>query len=74
MVIMAQQSSGGRRRVCNGSCHHAKKPACLCICGGKFHGVSWRIGHDPTSIEDALESPPLPSEAALNTIAKAVGV
>jgi len=37
-VLMIQESSGGKRRQCNASCHNAKHPKCVCICGGRFHG------------------------------------
>ena len=31
-------SEDGKRR-CDATCHRAKHPACLCICGGKHHGA-----------------------------------
>ena len=34
---MTQGNSEGTRR-CDGTCHHAKKPTCRCICGGRYHG------------------------------------
>jgi hypothetical protein len=37
MTIMTQGNSEGTRR-CDGTCHHAKKPKCACICGGRYHG------------------------------------
>lgn len=36
-TIMTQGNSEGTRR-CDGTCHKAKKKACKCICGGRFHG------------------------------------
>jgi len=29
----------GKLRTCDRRCHAAKKPACVCWCGGKFHGA-----------------------------------
>ncbi len=37
MTIMTQGTSDGVRR-CDSTCHHAKKPRCVCICGGRYHG------------------------------------
>lgn len=38
MTIMTQGNSEGTRR-CDSSCHTAKRPACRCICGGRYHGL-----------------------------------
>lgn len=38
VVVMTQESSGGKRRQCNASCHNAKRLKCVCICGGRYHG------------------------------------
>ncbi len=37
MTIITQGDSNGTRR-CDSTCHGAKKPACACICGGRYHG------------------------------------
>lgn len=37
MTILTQGNSDGTRR-CDGTCHGARKPACSCICGGRYHG------------------------------------
>lgn len=31
----------GRRR-CDGVCHEAEQPECVCLCGGRYHGVGLR--------------------------------
>lgn len=36
-TIMAFGNSEGTRR-CDGSCHTARLPKCVCICGGRYHG------------------------------------
>lgn len=38
MTIITQESSGGQKRRCDGTCHRAKSPTCVCICGGRYHG------------------------------------
>jgi hypothetical protein len=38
MTIMTVGNSEGTRR-CDGTCHKAKKPACKCICNGRYHGA-----------------------------------
>jgi hypothetical protein len=37
-TILTQGNSEGTRR-CDGTCHHARKPKCACICGGRYHGA-----------------------------------
>lgn len=37
-TIMAVSNSEGTRR-CDGTCHTAKRPKCVCVCGGRYHGV-----------------------------------
>jgi hypothetical protein len=38
-VILSQKvGSEGSLRVCNATCHNARKPKCDCICGGRYHG------------------------------------
>lgn len=36
-TIMSVTNSRGSRR-CDASCHRARKPACRCICNGRYHG------------------------------------
>ena len=37
-TIIKYETSGGKRRYCNGVCHKAKGPVCRCICSGAYHG------------------------------------
>lgn len=39
MTIMTQGDRDGTHRRCDASCHGAKRPACACICGGRYHGA-----------------------------------
>jgi len=38
-LIRVKASGGKRARVCNAQCYNAKFPTCVCVCGGKNHGV-----------------------------------
>lgn len=31
-------TGGGEVRRCDATCHSAKRPRCVCICGGRYHG------------------------------------
>ena len=33
-------------RVCGKRCHHARRPACRCWCGGLFHGAAGESARD----------------------------
>ena len=39
-----QRRPGFTTRQCTPSCHEAKGPICECVCGGEFHGASFRTG------------------------------
>ena len=39
-TLISWQSGGGERRSCNATCHNAKKPKCVCVCGGCYHGAA----------------------------------
>jgi len=40
VTLIRQKNSGSRRaRVCSSRCYNAKGSVCVCICGGKNHGV-----------------------------------
>jgi len=39
-TLITQETSGGKKRSCNASCHNAKRPKCVCICGGRYHGAA----------------------------------
>lgn len=36
-TILRVGNSEGTRR-CDATCHNAKKPDCVCCCGGRYHG------------------------------------
>lgn len=37
-TILSVTNSEGTRR-CDGTCHKAKHPKCICVCGGRYHGA-----------------------------------
>jgi len=39
MVLISFKTSHGHGGRCDEKCHSAKEPKCVCICGGKNHGV-----------------------------------
>ncbi len=49
-TLIVEESSGGRRRRCNATCHGARGKQCLCICGGRYHGM----GHTPGALDQAV--------------------
>jgi len=38
-TLISIRTAQGEVSVCNAKCYEAKHPRCLCICGGKNHGV-----------------------------------
>lgn len=46
----------GARR-CDARCHWATGDECQCVCGGRYHGVSYS---DPDRLADAMPQPRLP--------------
>ncbi|MBA7701387.1 hypothetical protein ES703_110123 [subsurface metagenome] len=50
VTLMTWRSSGGEKRSCNATCHTAKLPKCVCICGGRYHGKA----HQPGGVEKAV--------------------
>lgn len=64
-VILTQQvGNDGKLRVCNATCHNARKPKCDCICGGLYHGVS-RGGIMPSKQQLKEDQEDLDSERTL---------
>ena len=39
MATIMTETHGGVTRRCDASCHRARKPRCVCICGGRYHGA-----------------------------------
>lgn len=39
MVVLTMHSSWGILGSCDARCYNAQSKSCLCICGGKNHGV-----------------------------------
>ncbi|OGQ17412.1 MAG: hypothetical protein A2138_26875 [Deltaproteobacteria bacterium RBG_16_71_12] len=39
-LITAGNNTSTRR--CDGTCHNAKQPACVCVCAGRFHGKGFQ--------------------------------
>lgn len=37
-TLITQGDNYGTHRRCDATCHNAKKPKCVCICGGRYHG------------------------------------
>ena len=54
-TIMSWGDNYGTRGRCNGKCHSAKNPRCVCMCGGRFHGSANRAGGTEQAIKDYWE-------------------
>lgn len=67
-MVLLVKVVGGKRRVCNGTCHRARKPACRCICSGRFHGVALELGREPVGLRDALGLEPISGEEAVRDL------
>lgn len=39
VTLISQKTSSGRTRTCSARCYNARKPKCVCICGGANHGI-----------------------------------
>lgn len=64
-IISVGDSRSARR--CDATCHTAKRPACSCVCGGRYHGIGsssaaqqqltqdW-LGEDWKAQRDAIEA------------------
>lgn len=39
MATLIRAEGNGWRRRCDARCHEARRPRCVCICGGRFHGA-----------------------------------
>lgn len=50
-------------RRCDSTCHAAAGPKCVCICGGKYHGISSGKDAGPKNVEEAEAMRPRPKEA-----------
>lgn len=37
-IMLVGSSDSREARRCDAKCHAAKKPACDCVCGGRYHG------------------------------------
>jgi hypothetical protein len=37
--MIVQNNEDGTSRRCDAHCYNAKQPKCVCVCGGKNHGV-----------------------------------
>ena len=53
VVLLRYTTASGPTRTCSGTCHHAHKPACACICGGSYHGWDTRRHVDITAEDGA---------------------
>jgi len=49
-TLITCSTSGGSSRLCDARCYNAKKPLCVCICGGANHGAGLE---QPTKNTDA---------------------
>lgn len=45
---------GGGERRCDGTCHNARRPVCVCICGGRYHGKGTSTAFEEHT-QDALD-------------------
>ncbi len=43
-TVMTWETSGGSKGRCDDKCHSAKEPKCVCMCGGRYHGVANKPG------------------------------
>jgi len=50
-TVMRWGTSDGEKGRCDAKCHEAREPECVCMCGGRFHGVA----HQEGGLEKALE-------------------
>ena len=48
VLIRGPKVLGQRRQSCNARCYNARKPACVCICGGGNHGAGEHQAHKNT--------------------------
>ena len=53
--IMTWGNSEGTKGRCDASCHNAKHPKCVCMCGGRFHGSAHRPGGVAQAVRDTWE-------------------
>ena len=61
MATLISARGDGWRRRCDAKCHRARLPACVCICGGRFHGAGAQAGEafQQAAIEAVQEGMPL---------------
>ena len=48
VLIRGPKSSGSCQRSCDARCYDAKCDHCVCICGGRNHGVGFRQANENT--------------------------
>jgi len=53
-TLISYQSSGGQQGRCDAKCYNARHPRCVCICGGRNHGVGLRQAAINTA-QEAME-------------------
>ena len=39
LMVLVSQHHPTWTTVCDGRCHDSKTPVCICLCGGRFHGL-----------------------------------
>lgn len=54
MVLLEVKHSDGSIGRCDSRCYDSKKPKCVCVCGGRNHGVG--LSQARLNTESMLES------------------
>ena len=54
-TIMSWGNSSGAKGRCDASCHNAKYPKCVCMCGGKMHSSANRAGGVEQAVKEHWE-------------------
>ena len=65
MATLISARGEGWRRRCDGRCHKARRPACVCVCGGRFYGAGPEAAEEAfreAAIEPLEEGEPLSAQ------------